>query len=173
VKIGFGGSLPKEVCSRLSPLAPWLCSESSRFPWKSVWRTLAPLKAAFFVWPATLGKILTLDNLKKRHVIMVDRCCLCKRSGESVDHFLLHCDVASALWSTLFTRFGISWVMPRRVIDMFACWWMFGRPMSVAIWKMVPIGLYWCLWKKINNRCFENFEVPGEYFNFVLSYFVS
>jgi hypothetical protein len=86
-----------------------------------VWQTQAPTKAAYFAWLATLGKIFTLDNLKKRHVILVDRCCMSKRNGESVDHFLLHCDVAYALWSTLLTRFGLSWVMPRRVFDVFAC----------------------------------------------------
>jgi len=53
--------------------------------------------AAFFAWSAALGKILTVDNFRKRHIIIVDRCCLCKRDGESVDHLLLHCDVAFAL----------------------------------------------------------------------------
>jgi len=49
---------------------------------------------------------------------MINRCCMCKKTGESVDHLLLHCDVTSALSSTLFKRFGMSWVMPRRVIDL-------------------------------------------------------
>jgi hypothetical protein len=31
---------------------------------------------------------------------------------KSVDHLLLHYDVAYALWSALFTRFGLSWVLP-------------------------------------------------------------
>jgi hypothetical protein len=55
------------------------CSGSSRFPWKRVWHTQAPSRAAFFVWYATLGKILTLDNLKKQHVIMIKRCYVCKK----------------------------------------------------------------------------------------------
>jgi hypothetical protein len=41
------------------------CTRSSRFPWRSVWRTQAPSRAAFSVWCASLGKILTLDNLRK------------------------------------------------------------------------------------------------------------
>jgi hypothetical protein len=49
---------------------------------------------------------------------MIDRCYMCKKTGESVDHLLLHYDVASALWSSLFSRFGLSWVMPRQVIDL-------------------------------------------------------
>lgn len=35
----------------------------SSFPWKSIWKVKVPLRVAFFVWTATLGKILTLDNL--------------------------------------------------------------------------------------------------------------
>jgi hypothetical protein len=93
-------------------------SGSSRFSWRSVWPTQAPSRASFFVRFAALGKIFTLDNLRKRHVIMINRCYMCKRTGESVDHLLLHCDVASSLWSSLFSRFGMSWVMPRRVIDL-------------------------------------------------------
>jgi hypothetical protein len=92
------------------------------FPWKSIWRTKAPSKVAFFIWLASLGKILTLDNLRRRQVIVVNRCCLCELDGESVDH-LLHCEVARALWNTILSRFGLSWVMPNKVVDLMACWW--------------------------------------------------
>jgi hypothetical protein len=53
---------------------------------------------AVFAWLVVLGKILTMDNPRKCHVIVVDSCCICKRSGESVDHLLLHCEVTCALW---------------------------------------------------------------------------
>jgi len=50
-----------------------------------------------FVWSATLGKILTMDNLRKWDVIVVDWCCMYKKSVESLDLLLLHCKMASAL----------------------------------------------------------------------------
>jgi hypothetical protein len=78
------------------------------FLWKSVWRTHAPLRAAFFGWMAALDKILTVDNLRKRKIIIVDRCYLCKRDENSVNHILLHYDVASTLWNLVFSRFGLS-----------------------------------------------------------------
>jgi hypothetical protein len=31
---------------------------------------------------------------------------MCKRNGESVDHLLLHYDVASTIWSAFFSCFG-------------------------------------------------------------------
>ena len=60
----------------------------------------------FFVWSASLGKILTLDNLRRRQVIMVNRCCLCKLEGEFVDHLLLHSKVARTFWVVL----GFPWL---------------------------------------------------------------
>ena len=33
------------------------------FPWKSIWKQKIPSRVAFFVWTATLGKCLTIDNL--------------------------------------------------------------------------------------------------------------
>jgi hypothetical protein len=38
---------------------------SSSFPWKSIWRSKAPPRVAFFAWTAARGKILTLDNLRR------------------------------------------------------------------------------------------------------------
>jgi len=124
--------------------------ETIHFPWKSIWRTNAPLKVDFFAWAAALGKILTLDNLKKRRVI--DRCCMCKKNGESVDHLLLHCEVACVLWNAIFSCFSLSWVMPRRVVDFFACWWTGGCSRSAVVWKMVHCCLLWCLWRERNDR---------------------
>jgi hypothetical protein len=67
------------------------------FIFESVWRTKVPLRVGFFVWSAALGKIFTMDNLWKQLVIVVDRCCMCKRNGESVDHIFLHCEVVCAI----------------------------------------------------------------------------
>jgi hypothetical protein len=60
-----------------------------------------------------------------------------KRNGESVDHLLLHCEVACAIWNVFLRRFGLSWVMPRRVVDLYGCWWTADNTRSVALWKMV------------------------------------
>lgn len=66
-----------------------------------------PWNVIFFSWTTTLGRILTVDNLIKRKVIIVDWCCMCKRTGETVDHILLHCDVARELWLFVFSLFGV------------------------------------------------------------------
>jgi hypothetical protein len=54
----------------------------------------------------------------------------------------------------------MSWVMPRRVVDLFACWWNHVFSGSAAVWKMVPICILWCVWKERNFRCFEDLRIP-------------
>ena len=128
------------------------------FPWKSIWRTKAPSKVVFFVWSASLGKILTLDNLRRRQVIVVNQCCLFKLDGESVDHLLIHCEVARALWNSILCRFGLSWVMPNKVVYQMAFWWSGGNFRSAVIWKRMLLCLMWCIWRVRNDRNFDNLE---------------
>jgi hypothetical protein len=73
----------------------------SPFLWKSIWGVKATSQVAFFVWTTTLEKILTLDNLRKRNVIVVDWCCMCKRNGEFVC-LLLHCEVGKDFCASIF-----------------------------------------------------------------------
>ncbi|KAG7965770.1 hypothetical protein I3843_08G016900 [Carya illinoinensis] len=135
------------------------------FPWKSVWRNKAPPKAAFFVWTAALGKILTIDNLRRHGLIMMDWCCMRKKSGETVDHLLLHCEFARDTWNYFFSRMGLAWTMPVRVSELLASWrGISGTTQIVAIWKMVPICILWCIWSERNNRHFEDRERSVEEF---------
>jgi len=75
-------------------------SKGRRFPWKSVWQIQAHSWAAFLAWTAALGKILTVDNLRKQKIIIVDRCYLCKRDGK--------------LWTTFF--FIVMWLPLCRIM---------------------------------------------------------
>jgi hypothetical protein len=43
----------------------------SSFPWRSIWKVKVHLRVSFFFWTVVLGKILTLDNLRKSGLIVV------------------------------------------------------------------------------------------------------
>ena len=73
---------------------------------------------AFFLWTAALGMILTIENLRKRQVIIINWCCI--SAGEYVNHPLLHFPVAQELWNMVFVLFGVSWVMLRGVMELLA-----------------------------------------------------
>ena len=53
-----------------------------------------------------------------------------------------------------FFLFGLQWIMPKRVIDLFTAWQgSFVRHKNIAFWKAVPYCILWFLW-----RSFEGYE---------------
>jgi hypothetical protein len=129
------------------------------FSWKNIWHVKALTRVAFFVWSAALGKILTHDNLRKRNVVVIEWCCMCKKNGESMDRLLLHCEVAHDLWSYIFSLFGIEWVMPRTVLELLTSWdALVGDGRAKEAWRLAPLCLLWCIWRERNARLFEDVE---------------
>ncbi len=144
------------------------------FPWKSIGKVKVPTRVAFFTWIAALGKILTIDNLRKRKVLILDWCCMCKSGGESVNHLLLHCPITRDLWDMVFTLFGVCWVMPKGVEDLLACWaGRFGKGEAASIGKIIPHCLMWNIWCERNARTFTGVEatVPALKFSFFQTLF--
>jgi hypothetical protein len=68
------GSLKQRLIQGEIVLSGSHVSWSLPFPWKSIWKTKAPLRVAFFAWTATRSKIRTVDNLRRRGMIVVNRC---------------------------------------------------------------------------------------------------
>ena len=102
---------------------------------------------------------------------------MCKNCGESVDDLLLYCPIACELWSLVFCLFGIHWVMPQKVIELFESWQgRFGRHRNIELWRIVPHCLLWCIWRERNARSFEgceHFMLEIKFFFFFFSYTLS
>jgi hypothetical protein len=59
----------------------------------------------------------------------------------------------------VFGLFGVSWVMPCHVLDVWARWQgSFGDHRNLLVRKMVPHCVMWCLWGERNARHFEDCE---------------
>ncbi len=101
----------------------------------------------FLCMDRAMDRILTVSNLRRRHVMVIDWCYMCKASGESTDHLLLHCPIATELWNLIFSLFGLQWVMPKGVMELLACWWVGkGKSQIQALWNSIPHGICWVLW---------------------------
>ncbi|XP_042965136.1 uncharacterized protein LOC122299173 [Carya illinoinensis] len=132
---------------------------SISFPWKSIWKARVPSKVAFFCVDSSNWEHLTIDNLRKCGMIVLEWCFMCKKAAESVDHLLIHCDVAKGLWDGVFGRSGLSWVMPNSVVEVLACWpTLLSCSQVAAVRKMTPLCIMWCMWLERNERCFNNRE---------------
>jgi hypothetical protein len=126
-----------------------------QFPWKSVWKPKIPSKVAFFLWLAAHDKNLTIDNLRRRRIYVVEWCFMCKRDCETGAHLFLHCAYAWELWSLVFCIFGIQWTMPSTVSNLLACWKRRGLTKDQnTIWNAIPGCLMWLIWRERNQRAF-------------------
>jgi hypothetical protein len=84
--------------------------DSDHFSWRNIWQNWqnkVSLRVVFFAWLVVLGKILTMGNLRKWNLIVVNWSCICNKSGDSVDHLLLHCKIAYALSSSFYDLYGL------------------------------------------------------------------
>ena len=116
----------------------------AKFPQKGIWKLNFLSRVAFFIWTASLGRILTTENLQKGNINVVSWCCMCKEDRETMKHLLANCPVARDLWDMIFALFGVLSVMPKGVIELLSCWKnQFGRHRNIAIWKAVPHCLIW------------------------------
>lgn len=55
------------------------------------------------------GSILSIDNLHCQNRVLVNACPMCLADEEIVDHLLLRCKVAQAVWSSVFRWFDCCW----------------------------------------------------------------
>ena len=65
---------------------------------------------------------MTMDQLKKRVRQLANRCPLCGKEEENLDHLMLHCLKTCNLWNLLFAIFGVNWVMPGSFRDILEGW---------------------------------------------------
>ena len=88
-KIIFKGSR-SDVFSVSSMYRALDCSPQVVFPSHLIWNPVIPPRMGFFAWEASWGKVLTLDQLKRRGRALANRCFLCEEEEEDINHLLLH-----------------------------------------------------------------------------------
>ena len=131
------------------------------FPHRLVWNPVVPPKMGVFAWEAAWGKVLTLDQLKRRGMEFANRCFMCEEEEETIDHLLIHCNFAKSLWDLLLSIVGISWVFPHSVLNNLLAWQgtAVGKKRK-KIWLAAPVCLFWNIWCARNRLVFQN-EVPN------------
>ena len=116
-----------------------------------------------FSWTALHNSCLTHDNLSKRKFQLANRCYLCHKHTESVNHLLLHCPAASHLWNIFCCFSGLSWVMFFSVTDTLESW--NSRDVDKAtksMSMMIPGVIFWCLWTERKKRCFDGISISRD-----------
>lgn len=104
--------------------------------------TRASTKVFSFAWCVAKDEILSIDNLIRRRVVMVNQCCMCLRDGRVLGAFVYYCPVAKELCNVL-VLWGMSWTCGCGMgLDFRG-----GRTM-LKVWIMIPLCLMWLIWRE-------------------------
>ena len=130
------------------------------FPWNIIWSLCVLTKVGFFAWEALWGKVLTLDQLKRKGWNMANRCFLCCAEEQTINHILIHCSKVRVLWELVFALFGVKWVLPLSAGDTLLGWHgSFVSKKRRKAWMATPLCLFWTVWKKRNRIAFVNEDI--------------
>lgn len=133
-----------------------LCSLGAHqviWPDKQIWKVTSPCKVSCFVWLVANKACLTPENLQKKDWHLVSRCLLCNDAQENNSHLFLHCRVTDQLWQLFLTLGKVKWVMPGITLDLLRCW-NNSAGSKAKWWKVMPISIWWTVWRERNVRCF-------------------
>lgn len=107
--------------------------------------------------------LLTQDNLNRKGFYMVNRCTLCRKNEETVNHLLLHCSVAIDIWSMLYRFFELSLVMPQNLRRAQLSWSLWNVDKAIMkIWLMI-LQLFSGAHGQRNRRCSDGCSTPSRY----------
>ena len=84
---------------------------SEAFPTSLVWNPWVPVRVSFFTWELLWGRILTLEQLKRRWWRIPYRCYMCKGDEETANHSLLHYWKQPCYGFLFILLLRIGWVM--------------------------------------------------------------
>lgn len=93
---------PFGVSSFYNHIASHNSTTRSVFPAKMIWKANTPPRISFFAWEACKDRILTINNLMTRGIILTNSCFLCKNNTETCNHLLLWCPIMYFLWSMVY-----------------------------------------------------------------------
>ena len=90
----------KKIMPQRSDKLFWKGSQQA--PIKLLWN---PSKVGGFTWETWWGKVLTMEQLKKRGFHLATRCPFCGKSEETLEHIMIHCLLIWDLWAIIFASF--------------------------------------------------------------------
>lgn len=107
----MGWILDEEKGFTVRSMAGALCPLSDRsYPGDCVWNQLIQLKVSFLLWELWWDRVLTVDNLIRRGMIIPNRCCMCMADAKSFGHLFIHCAWVRPLWGYYLSHFDVNWV---------------------------------------------------------------
>ena len=75
---------------------------------------------------------------------------------ESTNHLFILCPLASAIWCGLLRWWGIDWVLPFSLSDLFVQWEAIANgPYQKKVWMIIFFSVLWTIWNERNAIVFN------------------
>jgi hypothetical protein len=135
-----------------------------------IWKAKVEPKCCFFVWSLLHNKVLTADNLQKRHWQCNPVCCLCNSALETVTHLGKDCPFSRDVWDKIFIWGNCSFLRGNQTSESLYGWWRNIRGLcnrqSRRKFDGLLIYFLWSLWLERNNRIFRNQQKNADQIRF-------
>ncbi|KAF6151028.1 hypothetical protein GIB67_016506 [Kingdonia uniflora] len=122
--------------------------------YKLLFRKAIHPRISIWGWRLCHGRLPSDDNLQKKGIVLVSRCCLCSQSVETIKHLFWDCSFSSSLWIWLEDLFKVR-ILERNLKSLV----LEGDKMTPYVHDLW-IGAIWggsnLIWQARNNRIFEN-----------------
>lgn len=108
------------------------------------------------MWTVLKGRVLMVENLNRRNMMLINRCTLCKSTEESVRHLFNDCAFSQLVWRFFGISFGVNFLSEPDIDGKLKV-----KP-STALshigklyWETCIHAISWAIWMERNNRIFE------------------
>ncbi|CAN0913540.1 hypothetical protein LINGRAHAP2_LOCUS27995 [Linum grandiflorum] len=129
------------------------------FPAKTVWANCVPTKVQGFVWLVYNKRIDSMDNLQRRGLQIANRCVLCDRHIEIVDHMFLRCDFSTKVWAMICSKLLIHNPFQKGSNDFIRDWKGMNCVASFSsVMKALMHAAFWSIWLERNDLIFNERE---------------
>lgn len=128
------------------------------------------------LWSIIHDKLNTMDMLKKKGLMVLDKCLFCGENVESYIHLFCDCDVAFYMWSRCLVNLHIDLDCKEHIRDQFYFWDKLIEELpnddSKYKFTLAYFIFCWILWNKRNKRCFNGIanssnNIPFQVLKFV------
>ncbi|KAE8684401.1 hypothetical protein F3Y22_tig00111131pilonHSYRG00159 [Hibiscus syriacus] len=126
--------------------------------WKRIHHYRGIQRIKIFMWLACQGKLMSNDEMARRHFTSDTGCFVCTNGTETIDHVLMYCPPALAIWNDLIKNDKLHEFFNLDFRD-----WI-GQNITTGAgfaknqhdWDLLFVAIIWNLWCFLNSVVFYN-----------------
>lgn len=123
---------------------------------KCVWGSRVPCKIAVFMWKLLNNYLPFPDALQRLGFQLPTKCQFCL-GGESQDHVMSECTLATEVWNFFSKALSVPTMGPTGILGRLQQWWLLQPPGTARgmVCRVLPSLICWGLWKARNMAMYE------------------